>query len=134
MPRLSTWFVRLSLLYLALGFSLGALLLANKAWQFSSSIWKLLPVHSEVLLLGWFVQLAVGVAYWILPRLSGTNPRGNQHLGWLAFWLINLGIALVIIDAFIPLAGLLLAARLIQLAGVLSFVIGSWKRVKSFGS
>jgi heme/copper-type cytochrome/quinol oxidase subunit 1 len=133
MPRLSAWFVRLSLLYLAMGFSLGALLLANKALQFSPSIWKLLAVHSEVLLLGWFVQLAAGVAYWILPRLSGTNPRGNQRLVWLAFWLINLGIALVIIEAFIPRSGLLLAGRLIQLAGVLAFVIGSWKRVKSFG-
>jgi len=134
MPRLSTWFVRASLLYLALGFSLGALMLANKAWQFSPSIWKLLPVHSEVLLLGWFVQLAVGVAYWILPRISGTNPRGNPRLVWLAFWLINLGIALAIFEAFTPLGGLLLAGRLIQLAGVLAFVIGSWVRVKSFGS
>jgi heme/copper-type cytochrome/quinol oxidase subunit 1 len=134
MPRLSTWFVRLSLLYLALGFSLGALLLANKAWQFSPSIWKLLPVHSEVLLLGWFVQLAVGVAYWILPRTSGIHPRGNPRLAWLAFWLINLGIALVIFEAFVPLGGLLLAGRLFQLAGVLAFVMGSWVRVKSFGS
>jgi heme/copper-type cytochrome/quinol oxidase subunit 1 len=134
MPRLSTWFVRASLLYLALGFSLGALLLANKALQFSPSIWKLLPVHSEVLLLGWFVQLAVGVAYWILPRIPGTNPRGNPRLVLLAFWLINFGIALVILETFVPLVGLILAGRLIQLAGVLAFVIGSWVRVKGFGS
>jgi hypothetical protein len=31
MPRLSVWFVRAALVYLALGFTCGALLLAHKA-------------------------------------------------------------------------------------------------------
>lgn len=132
MPRVSTWFVRTSLIYLGIGFSLGALLLANKALPFYPPMWKLLPVHGEVLLIGWLVQLAMGVAFWILPRISGTNPRGNQLLVYLAFWLINLGIALVIMEAVTSHSIFLWAGRLVESTGVLAFVVGSWKRVKGF--
>ena len=133
MPRLSGWFVRASLVYLAFGFTLGAILLANKALGFYTNAWRLLPIHIEMLLIGWFVQLAVGVAFWILPRLSGSAPRGNQTLVWLAFCLINVGIVLVCIEAIISLPVLLLVGRLAEFAGVLAFVTGSWRRVKAFG-
>src|SRR5512139_2102668 len=98
MPRLSAWFVRASLIFLAAGFTLGALMQVNQAWSFYPPIWKLLPVHIEILLMGWLLQLAAGVAFWILPRWSASpNPRGNENLVWLAFWLVNLGIGLVIL-------------------------------------
>jgi cbb3-type cytochrome oxidase subunit 1 len=133
MPRLSSLFARISLIYLAAGFTLGALLLANKGLVFLPSIWKLLPIHIEVLLMGWFVQLAIGVAYWILPRIPGESPRGSVKLVWASFWLLNLGIGLVILEAIFSLPELVLAGRLVELAGVLAFVGASWKRVKAFG-
>jgi len=133
-PRLSTWFVRSSLVYLALGFTLGAILLVNKGLAFLPQVWKLLPIHIEMLLMGWFVQLAAGVGYWILPRLSGERPRGDVRITWLAFWLINLGIGLVILETLIPLPGILMIARLVELVGVLAFIINTWERVKSFAS
>ncbi len=134
MPLLSTRFIRISLVYLALGFTLGAVLMANKALAFYPLTWRLLPIHIEVLLMGWFVQLAVGVAYWILPRLSGPQPRGNERLVWLSFWMVNLGIWLIIIEAIAPLQALSLAGRLVELGGVAVFILGSWKRVRSFSS
>ena len=134
MPRLSSLFVRLSLTYLAIGFTLGALLLTNKGLGFYPSIWKLLPIHIEMLLMGWFVQLAVGVAYWILPRVSGHNPRGNLKLAWMAFWLINLGIGMVILNVLFPIPALVLLGRLAEWVGVMAFVIASWKRIKTFSS
>ncbi len=133
MPRLSSWFVRASLVYLAFGYTFGAILLANKALAFYPTAWRLLPIHIEMLLMGWFIQLAVGVAFWILPRLTGPAPRGNQTLVWLAFWLINVGIGLVALGAIVLVPSLPLLGRLAELGGVLAFVIGSWKRVKAFG-
>lgn len=132
MPRLSMLFVRLSLIYLVLGFTLGAVLLINKALAFYPLTWSLLPIHIEVLMMGWFVQLAAGVAFWILPRISGPAPRGNEQLVWLSFWLVNLGIGLVIGEAIFSIPPLLLSGRLLELAGVLAFVAGSWNRVKGF--
>jgi hypothetical protein len=133
MPRLSSWFVHASLIYLALGFTLGALMLANKGLEFYALIWRLQPIHIEMLMMGWFVQLAAGMTFWILPRLSGSSPRGNEWLVWLAFWLINFGIGMVILEVITSLTALLLLGRLAEFGGVLAFVVGSWKRVKSFG-
>jgi hypothetical protein len=135
MPRLSTWFVRASLIYLALGFTLGALMQTNQALNFSPYMARLLPVHIEVLLMGWFIQLAVGVAFWILPRWSSNpHPRGNEQLVWLAFGLINLGIWLIIVEAITSWSILTLVGRLAELGGVSAFVIASWKRIKTFGA
>ena len=60
MPRLSIWFIRSALIYLALGFTFGALLLANKGFPIIPEIWRLLPAHIELLLVGWTLQLAMG--------------------------------------------------------------------------
>jgi heme/copper-type cytochrome/quinol oxidase subunit 1 len=132
MPQLSRNFVRFSLAYLATGFSLGALLLINKGMQISPPTWRLLPIHAEVLLMGWFVQLALGVAYWILPRLAGDEPRGSVRFAWSAFWLVNLGIILVSLGSLVSSPPLVLAGRLVELLGVVAFVACSWRRVKPF--
>ena len=132
MPAISARFVRASLIYLAVGFTVGAILLSNKAMSFSPLTWRLFPIHIETLLMGWFVQLALGVAFWILPRIPSPAPRGNLPLVWVSFGFINLGIGLVILEAITAQEMLLLAGRLAELAGVLAFIAGSWKRVKAF--
>ena len=134
MPRLSRWFIRAALLYLAVGFTLGALLLAHKGLGFSPWMWRLLPLHMEMLLLGWFVQLALGMAFWILPRYAQGPPRGNEKLAWLAFALLNLGIGCVLVNAIFLLPGLAFAGRLAELAGVALFVLGVWGRIRPFGA
>ena len=77
MPRLSVLFVRTALLYLAMGFTLGALLLMGKgipAWQ--PGVWRLLPAHYECLLLGWTLQFAVRCGILDSPPL-GAAARGR---------------------------------------------------------
>ncbi len=132
MPTLSVRFIRFALIYLALGFTLGAVLLGNEAFAFYAPAWNLLPIHIEMLLMGWFIQLALGVAYWILPRLPGAKPRGNESIANLAFWLINSGIVLVILASVTSIPWLSLISRLAELAGVVAFMAGAWGRVKSF--
>lgn len=134
MPRLSCWFIRASLIYLGIGFTLGALMLANKGLGFYPPLWRVLPVHIETLLVGWFVQLALGVAFWILPRLQQGPPRGNETLVRLAFVLLNLGIGWVIVETVFMVHGLASVGRMAEIGGVLAFVIGSWRRVKPFAA
>jgi hypothetical protein len=133
MPRLSNWFIRAALIYLAAGFTLGALLLANKGIPFDAGLWQSLPAHMEFLLMGWTVQLALGVAFWILPRLGGSAPRGNERLVLLSFVLINLGIWLVAAQSLVSLQWLTLLGRTFETAGVVAFVAGAWARIKPFG-
>lgn len=129
MPRLSVWFVRAALLYLVAGLTLGLLMLWNKGEPFNPLIWRLLPIHIEFLLLGWIVQLALGVAYWILPRWN--TRRGDVRPAWAALVLLNLGICLVVLTTWWGLAdSLLLVGRLCEAAAAAAFAWHAWPRVK----
>ena len=130
MPRLSVWFVRCSLVYVLLGFTLGGLMLANKGVPFATWVWSLLGAHMEFLLLGWMVQLAMGVAFWILPRFSSGAPRGNEVLIRTAFAALNLGIWMAALQPYHTQSGLTLTGRILEAVSVFLFVFGSWQRVK----
>ena len=130
MPRLSVWLVRCSLVYLLLGFTLGGLMLANKGVPFAAWAWSLVGAHMEFLLLGWMVQLAMGVAFWILPRFGSGAPRGNELLIWAAFAALNLGIWMTALQPYHMQGWLTLTGRVLEAVSVFLFVFGSWQRVK----
>lgn len=133
MPAISVWSIRAALLYLIAGFTFGALMLTNKGLPISPLVWRLLPIHMEFLLAGWLVQLAMGVAFWILPRFR--NQRGNSQVALAAFILLNTGIWLVVIgNAFGASSSLILAGRLAETGAAVAFAIHAWPRVKPAGA
>ena len=134
MPRLSFWAVRLALIYMLVGFTLGALLLANKGIPFAPWVWNLLPVHIGFLLFGFVVQLLMGVAFWVLPRFSG-GSRGNITVGWMAIVFLNLGIWMLACQALFSLPGsITFAGRVFEALAGLLFVSNIWMRVKPTSS
>lgn len=134
MPRLSVWAVRLSLLYLLLGFTFGALMLANKGVPFAPWAWNLLPGHIDMLLFGFVIQLAMGMAYWILPRYRSRPPeqaRGSPPVMWAALALLNLGIWIAIIVGLFNLPGVWLAgAHLLEGGAAALFALQAWGRIR----
>jgi len=132
LPRLSAWFIRASLVYLLAGFTLGAVLLASNGLDALQVVWVVLPAHIEFLLVGWVVQLALGTAYWILPRLLKGPARGSPRLGWAAFWLFNAGILLAASNGLLPGVAQV-AGRGLEIAGagVIAWLL--WPRVKAYG-
>jgi hypothetical protein len=134
-PRLSVWWVRTALAELAVGLTLGALLLANKGVSFAPGLWRWLPVHIELLLLGWTLNLALGVAYWILPRFKAGAPRGAAWPAWAAFALLNAGIALVCVAPWLPVgasADWQLTGRIAEIGAAALFALHAWPRVRAF--
>lgn len=130
MPRLSRWYIRTALIYLALGFSLGALMLANKGIPLHPALWRLLPLHMEFLLIGWTLQLALGMAFWIMPRFWHGPPRGNESGARISFLLLNLGIWLVVLRIlFGGPAWLILAGRGSEVIATLAFGLHAWSRI-----
>jgi hypothetical protein len=134
MPRLTVWFIRASMLYLLAGFTLGALMLAQDGISYDPGIFAALPVHMEFLLVGWLVQLAMGVAFWIFPRFGWGRPRsrGNERLIWVSFWSLNAGLCLFILEPWLPV--MLLVARLAEVAAVIVYAFGTWRRIKPHGA
>lgn len=133
MPRLSCWFVRASLLYLAVGVTFGGLLLAHKGIPLHPFLWRLLPLHIEFLLFGWLVQLAMGVAFWIFPRFW--RSRGNERPAWVAFGLLNAGVLLAGISPLLAWpAWFILIGRLAETGAAIAFALHAWPRVKPPGA
>ena len=121
------------MIYLAIGFTLGGLLLFHKGVALYATLWRGLPVHIELLLLGWTAQLAMGVGFWILPRIRG--GRGHEKPAWLAFVLLNVGIWCVGLGT--PLrapSAILLLGRLAEGLAVMAFAAHAWARVKPLGA
>jgi hypothetical protein len=131
MPRLSVWMVRTALLHLGVGFTIGALLLSNKGVPYAPLVWTMLGAHIELLLFGWMVQVAMGVAFWILPRFGNTDPDrryGRVWPAWAGFVLLNVGVLLISLNISI------LAGRILELLAAVSFIVHVWPRVKAFGT
>lgn len=129
MPRVSAWFIRASLCHLVGGFTLGGLLLASKGVALGSGIWALRGVHIEMLLMGWLVQLVMGVAIWIFPRfVLHRAPQRSAVTAWLAFALLNGGVILVSLGGILVVAG-----RLVEVGAAASFAVHLWGRVSPAG-
>lgn len=134
MPGASVWFIRAALAYLLAGFTLGALLLAAKGLPLPLGVWRWLPVHFELLLVGWFVQLVMGVAYWIFPRFGMTRAaRGREGLAWLALALLNGGIWAVSVAVLNGPATLAVIGRAMEVLAAATMALNVWARTRASG-
>ncbi len=136
MPTLTRFFVKTSLVYLVAALLVGFLLAAPSAFPLPAAVTLLAPTYFHLLMVGWMAQLIFGIVYWMFPKDTKEQPRGNETLAWAVYVLLNAGLLLRVFGE--PLhalvggyAGWLLAlsAFLQWLAG-LGFVANTWPRVK----
>lgn len=136
MTRYSRLAIGLSLAYLLVGFSLGALMLASKAYAFYPTIFVYLPLHIEYLMFGWFIHLIFGVAYWMFPRFTPSRssmdkPRGFVRAAWVSLALLNAGLAIFTLGQFgAPTNTARFIGRIVELSAVGVFLVNLWPRVK----
>jgi hypothetical protein len=109
-------------------------MLWNKGSLFDARIWLLVSTHLEMLIVGWLIQLALGVAFWVLPRFTKEPRYGNVRRGWVGFALLNIGILLVITGIWqSDINSLQAVGRLIELIAAVTLASVLWPRVKGFG-
>ena len=137
MPRLTRYFIKTALLYLALALVLGLLLAARAALDLPAEFAALSPVFFHVFMVGWVTQLIFGMLFWMLPKYSKELPRGHEKVAWAAYWLINGGLVLRVVGE--PLTALqpdwgtgwlLGLSALLQLGGGWAFIFNAWPRVR----
>ncbi len=135
MTRLSVWTVRAALLYLGAGVLIGAVMLFEKGIPLQLASLRMLPMHVEFVLFGWTLQLAMGIAFWILPRFSREPRYGNQRWGWLAFALLNIGVVSVGVGQWLSAPPLfVLTGRGVELLAAICFALHAWPRVRPVGT
>ena len=138
MDRLTSFMLRLALGWLLLGFVIGAAMLVDRELPGQWRRW-LSPGHGHMLFVGWFLQFAVGVAYWLLPRKrSPEQPIGYaERPAYLAVIALNTGLILRVGGEARERAGhstdltlaVLAIAGVLQVAAAAIFVAQLWPRV-----
>jgi hypothetical protein len=137
MYRQARFFVRTALLWLVAAFIVIALLLLNQGFNIDGRIAAWQPVAYHLLMVGWATQLIAGVALWMFPPQSKERPRGNEALGWVTYFALNIGLALRVIaeplNSIMPtpaFAVMLALSALLQVAAIWCLVFALWPRVK----
>jgi hypothetical protein len=92
-------------------------------------------------MVGWITQLAIGVAYWMLPRFrkeQRAEPRGSDSLAWTVLWLLNVGLVLRVIAEPLYLMGghtwtkaVMAISGVLQAGAALGFGWLIWGRIRS---
>lgn len=137
MPILTRWYLRISLVYFVLAMLLGVLIAAQGPLDLPFPASAFSPVFFHLFMVGWVAQLIFGVVFWMFPKYSREKPRGSEGMGWVVFWLLNIGLVLRLVGepALVirpdPTWGWLLAlSAVLQWAAGMLFFLNTWGRVK----
>lgn len=124
------WFVRAflksSLVWLALGVTLGVGMAVRPAWA------VYYPAHVHMNLLGFVTMMIYGVAYHVVPRFVG-QPLHARRLATWHWWASNCGLAAIVAGFVVrPTVGTLGAALLsvggtFAATGAYMFVYNIWR-------
>lgn len=126
MPALSVLFIRTALLALVVGSLGGALMLSAKAGLPARIPAWIHGWHIELMLLGWFGNLTLGVAYWMFPKHATGRERGSPLPPSVAYALLNVGIVLAALGYVMP-------GRWCELLAMAAFGMNAIPRIKAFG-
>ena len=91
MPPASRIAIRGALVWYVLGATLGATVLLEHA----GAPWRLgylVAAHVDIMLVGWMIQLALGVAFWLFPRHGTGPPHGRLGPVYAGLACLNAGV------------------------------------------
>ena len=126
MSKTTVRFIKMSLVYLAIGVTLGAL------FHIFPRLRGLKYSHVHLLLLGFMAMMVYGVALHILPRFQG-KLLYSDRMANVQFWLANIGLVGLAVfsglDAYwpaLPFKVLLALSGIIEVIAVYLFVANMW--------
>jgi cbb3-type cytochrome oxidase subunit 1 len=119
-------FLKASLVWLALGVTLGLAMAAHPA----AVLYR--PAHLHMTLLGFVTMMIYGVAYHVIPRFTGFALHSRRLAGW-HWWISNVGLVLMVAGFLArPHLGatatpVLAAGGALSALGAYAFAYGLWR-------
>jgi hypothetical protein len=140
MPPLARNYIKAAFVYFIVAFVLGALMMLDRWLGFSRWLKVVYFSQLHLLMVGWITQLAIGVAYWMFPRLrkeQDPRPRGSDTLGWFVLVALNAGLLLrFLLEPFYLmgaqpwLAATMALSGILQAAAAVAFGLLIWARIR----
>lgn len=81
-----TNFIRSAIIYLAIGVTMGVIMVINPAWAV-----PLRTAHTHINLIGWVSMMIFGVGYHVLPRFRGKQLH-SEGIATAQLVLVNVGV------------------------------------------
>lgn len=138
MPTITRTFIKTAMVLAVVGVVLSALSLVQRVWELHPVLGYVQPTALHLIVVGWLTQLIFGVALWMFPPRSRTQPRGPEAANWACYGLLNGGLLLRLVaeplnayHSHPTLGWILVTAALLQLAAVWIFVALVWIRVRA---
>lgn len=130
MSRYEVLLIRAGLVYLVLTGVLGVLFFMTPTLAVAFR-----TTHIHLGVLGFFLSMVMGVAYWLMPRPGGVRQERSE--AW-TFYLLNSGLVLrTIAEPLQRLGGpdwlgeVSIGAGVLLLSAIVVFVVAMWARVKT---
>jgi len=92
MPFVPRLFIRTALIWFALGLVWAAAIMLIKVTDSTELRHTFITAHTHMLLVGFFMNIVMGVAFWMFPRPQ--DKKMNEPLAVVAYTLLNAGLAL----------------------------------------
>lgn len=137
MPILARWSLKTLLVYFIAALFVGLLLSLGVSGNFAFLPPDLTSVYFPLLMFGWITQLIIGVAYWMFPVFSRSQPHDSEAIAWATNIFFNLGLILRVISEPLnsPNPGIawgwfLVFSAFLQWSAGLGFVVNTGPRIK----
>lgn len=121
--NMSAQFVITSIFWLFLTTTFGLIMAFNLTGNFlGNQSFSFLKIHIHLGLIGWFLQLVIGVSTTLLPMFFVSHAQTDKKLK-ASYWLLNVGLVLLIINWLsVSEAGLSVGAWLVIVTGIFFYV------------
>jgi len=134
-------YIKTAIAFLGVGLAIGVWLLIRRelygvyASPFETS------AHTHALLVGFVMEMILGVALWLFPRPEKGDSRYKPRLAEAAYWLLTSGTAARVLGELtrpfvtaIWLRWLIVICGVAQTAALLLFFFTMWPRIRPLGS
>jgi heme/copper-type cytochrome/quinol oxidase subunit 1 len=134
-------YIKTAIVFLAIGLLIGGwMLVRRELYDVYPSAYEL-SAHTHALLVGFMMEMILGVALWLFPRPSKEDARYSPRAAEAAWWVLTVAtgsrvlgeLAHPVVDSR-TLRWVVVLAGLAQALGLLLFFHTMWTRIRPLGS
>ena len=128
----SSRFIVTAVFWLLFTATMGFLLALNHTFTFLDvSNFRFLKIHAHFGILGWFLQLIMGIASVLVPMFLVSHDLDERKLK-KAYWLVNIGLTLLVAEWFLNGKGAFKPLSVVLIiAGIVFFLLYLWDAYKN---
>lgn len=134
-------YIKTAVVFLISGVLIGVWLLVRRELYGAYATPFETSAHTHALLVGFVMEMILGVALWLFPRPERGDMRYKPWMAELAYWLLTIGTAVRVVAelirptvSFIGLRWLIVVCGIAQAVALVLFFYTMWPRIRPLGS